>query len=117
MPPPFPGGEQIILRRVVLDRDGGERQVDAYGVLLTRTEDEIITGAAIWPSSSTEVAQNQERSRIAYTVLLPAEVSIDTVDRVVWRGREYDIEGEPQRYQSPFTDTALQTVQMYRVEG
>lgn len=117
MPPPFPGGEQIILRRFSPRVVDGVRQTDAYGVLVMESHDEIITGAAIWPNSSTEVLQGQDRTRIAYQVLLPATVAVDAVDRIVWRGREYDVEGEPERYQSPLTPRQLQVLLMYRVEG
>lgn len=113
MPPPFPGGETITLRRVI-PLTG---QYDDFGVLKTTTKDSTVPGAAIYPNSSTEVTQGQERTRIAYNVLLPTTVNVDAVDRIVWRNREYEVEGEPERFQSPFTDTQLQTLLMYRVEG
>ena len=112
MPPPFPGGETITLRRM---RPTGTR--DVYGALVMAPHDETVAGTVIYPQSSSEVAQGQERSRIALTVVLPPTVTVDAIDRIVWRGKEYEIEGEPEPFQSPFTSTSLQTLTMYRVEG
>jgi hypothetical protein len=113
VPLPFPGGETIILRRM---KPTGAR--DAYGAVVYVAHDETLRGVVIYPQSSTEVAQGQERSRIALTVVLPAEVlAVDAVDRIVWRSKEYEVEGEPEPFQSPFTPTKLQTLTMYRVEG
>jgi hypothetical protein len=63
------------------------------------------------------VTPTQERSRLALTVLLPQTVTVDAVDRIVWRGKEYEVEGETEPFQSPFTTTKLHTLTMYRVEG
>lgn len=112
MPLPFPGGETVILRRM---KPTGAR--DAYGALVMAAHDETVRGVAIYPSSSSEASQSQERSRIALNVVLPAEITIDAVDRIIWREREYEVEGEPEPFQSPFTPTKLQTLVMYRVEG
>lgn len=112
MPLPFPGGETLTLRRM---RPTGQR--DAYGALVMAAHDETVTGAVVYPQSSSEVSTNQERSRLALTVVLPQTVSVDAVDRIVWRGKEFEVEGEAEPYQSPFTSTKLQTLTMYRVEG
>ena len=110
---PFPGGETITLRRVVVQTGS----YDDYGVLQSTTTDQTVTGVAVYPNSSSEALQGQERTRAGYTVALPTTVTIDSVDRIVWRGLEYEVEGEPERFQSPFTSTTLQTLIMYRVEG
>jgi hypothetical protein len=112
MPLPFPGGETLTLRRM---RPTGAK--DLYGALIMAAHDEAVTGAAIYPQSSSEVIAGQERSRLALTVVLPHTVTVDAVDRIVWRGKEFEIEGEPEPFQSPFTPTKLQTLTMYRVEG
>lgn len=112
MSPPFPGGETLTLRRI---RPTGAR--DAYGALVMAAHDETVTGAVIYPQSSSEVSQGQERSRLALTVLLPQTVAVDAVDRIVWRDKEYEVEGETEPFQSPFTSTSLHTLTMYRVEG
>lgn len=117
MPLPFQAGETIILRRVRPLVLGGVRQTDDFGVLVMTTADEFVSGAAIWPSSNSEVTQGGDRSRSAYYVALPQETVADAIDRIVWRGLEYEIEGEPELFQSPFTGTSLQQITIVRVEG
>lgn len=112
MPLPFPGGETVTLRRM---KPTGER--DAYGAIIFAPHDETVEGLVIYPQSSTEVIVSQERSRNALTVLMPQTVEVDAVDRIIWRGKEYEVEGEVEPFQSPFTSTRLQTLTMYRVEG
>jgi hypothetical protein len=112
MPLPFPGGETITLRRM---RPTGTR--DAYGAIVLAAHDQSVSGVVIYPSSASEVRQGQERSRTALNVVLPPTVTVDAVDRIVWRGKEYEVEGEAEPFQSPFTSTKLQTLTMYRVEG
>jgi len=112
MPLPFPGGETITLRR---RKPTGQR--DAYGALIFASSDETVAGVVIYPSSSTEVSGGQERARLALNVVLPPTVTVDAVDAIVWRGKQYEVEGETEPFQSPFTTTKLQTLVMYRVEG
>lgn len=117
MPVPFSSGEIITLRRYRPLIINGVRQTDSYGKLVMQSYDQVIPGAAIWPSSTSETRQGQERSRNAYLLVLPQSVVVDAIDRVVWRGLEYDVEGDPEMFQSPFTGSSLQQLSIVRVEG
>lgn len=114
----FPAGETLTLHRLKPRVVGGERQTDAYGVLIMDSTDVTLAGCAVWPLSSSEVQQNNQRSRSAYSVALPQGTTIDAQDRLTWRGMLYEVEGEPECFQSPLTGTqGPQVVTMYRVEG
>lgn len=115
--PPFGKGEDIVLHRRVPKVIDGVPQYDEYGGVIYVDVSETVTGAAIWPESASEVLQSVDRTNTVYIVLVPITVAIDAVDAVTWDGRKYEVQGETERFKSPFTDSALQTFRMSRVEG
>lgn len=117
MPLPFQSGETVTVRRLRPLVINGVRQVDEYGALIMQAHDELVSGVAIWPQSSSEALQGEDRTRGAYLLALPPEIAVDGIDRIVWRGLEYEIDGEPEQFTSPFTGNGLQQLTIVRVEG
>lgn len=112
MRPPFTGGEAI-----TLNRREATGEYDEYGNVIYADTADPVTGAAIWPESATETNQNVERTNSVYVVLLPVSVNVDAIDSITWRGKAYEVQGEPERLQSPLSGTTMQTLRMARVEG
>lgn len=112
MPPPFDAGETVLLQRRV-----PTGTYDAYGNVIYKDVSETVAGVAIWPESASEQTQNVERTNNVYRAMFPADVAIDTVDHINWRGKDYEVHGDPERYQSPLSGTTLQVIRMARVEG
>lgn len=111
MRPPFGFGETVVLHR------RSPSGYDTYGNVVYTDSATTITGVPIWPRSAHEVVQEVDRTNTVYVAAFPADVDIDAIDFLTWRGKDYEIEGEPERLQSPLTGRALQTVRMARVEG
>lgn len=111
----FPNGETLILNRRIPKTGPG--RYDAYGVLQYDVDSETLSGVAIWPTTNTEVLQNQERTSTTYVVALPPTVRVDAIDYVTWRGLKYELRGDPEHYTHPITGHGLQTFAMFRVEG
>lgn len=107
----------VIKRRVPLLEPGGERVYDDYGVLQYAVIRSTVTDVPIWPSSSTEVGQGNERSRVAVNASFPLSISIDAVDAIEWEGKTFQVDGEPEYYRNPMSGTAHQVVALVRVEG
>lgn len=99
MRPPFPNGETIQIRR--------RRPVgyDTFGVQQYADELETYQGAAVWSQTAREVDDmNGERSDETLRIAVDADLDIDHIDAVVWRGRTYEMAGEPSWYgRSPLT--------------
>lgn len=119
MHPFLPHGETLVLHRRVPRVENGEKVYDAYGVLQYDTVDAEVEGCAVWPFSSSETLQNQERTNTQYSAALPAGTEVDAVDYVTWRGLDYELNGEPDRYhRNPITGSVGPVViNMLRVEG
>jgi hypothetical protein len=113
----FPGGETVVLHTRTPRVESGERVKDAYGALVYDESDATITGVAIWPESATEVLQSQDRTNSVYVMVIRADVEIDAIDSLTWRGMRWQIQGEAQQFHSPFTGLELQQVRINRVEG
>lgn len=120
---PFGAGQTITLHTRVVRVVGGVRAKDAYGALIYDDVNSNLVGIAIWPESATdrgatEDAQpNQNRTNTVYVAAIPADTAIDAIDRLTWRGKLWEVQGEPQLFDSPFTGVALQTIRFSRVEG
>lgn len=114
----FLKGETVTLHRVRPRIVGGVRQYDAYGVIIMDEHNETVAGCAVYPRSQSEETQNVERSRTTWSCAMPNGIQVDAMDRITWRGLKYEIEGEPERFQSPLTGSVGPTVvTMLRVEG
>lgn len=110
----FGAGETITLRHKSTPTP---RQYDEYGNLIYVFTDQTLTGIAIWPESSSETIQQVERSTTVYVMAVPTGVDIDANDVLIWRGMEWEIQGEAEQLSSPLTGTALQEVRFRRTEG
>ncbi len=121
--PLFPQGETVTLHRRVPQEIAGEVQRDAYGVIIYDEVDEVVTGLAIWPESSTEFDQNQHRTNQVYVGVVQAAVEIDSIVALTLRGKRWEIQGETEFYATPLggqTGTyngQLKKFRMNRVEG
>lgn len=113
----FPHGQTIVLHRRVVKKVAGQRVYDAYGNLIYVDSDITVPGCAVWPESATEVLQGVDRTNVIYLCALPSSIFVDADDHVTWEGRDYEVQGEPQRYHAPATGTELQTIRLNRVEG
>jgi len=94
----FAFGEAVTLHgRTVTgqDSDGNDVYSDAPTTL---------TGVPVWPRSSTELVQGQDTLIVGLSALLPAGTDVSSVDRVTVYGKDYDIDGEPGTFRSPFTN-------------
>lgn len=77
------------------DADGN----DVYGDTPT-----TLTNVPVWPRSATELVQGQDTLITGLSALLPAGTSVAGVDKVTVYGDDYDIDGEPGVFRSPFTN-------------
>lgn len=102
---------------IILNRREASGQYDDYGNVIYVETSDVVTGVAVWPESASEFAQSMERTNSVYVIALPTGIPIDAIDFITWRGKNYEVQGEPERLQSPFTGTDLQTIRMARVEG
>jgi len=94
----FAFGETVTLHRRSVtgqDADGNDVYGDASSTL---------TGVPVWPRSATELVQGQDTLITGLSALLPADTDVSGVDKVTVYGDDYDIDGEPGHYRSPFTN-------------
>lgn len=116
--PVFQYGETLTLvRRAAVRDSGGEFVTDDYGNLTYAETEQPVLGVAVWPESATETVVPGERTNAVYLAALPPHVLVDAVDYVRWLGKEYEIQGDPERYRNPMTGVGLQTIRLHRVEG
>jgi hypothetical protein len=103
----FPFGETVTLHARGLtwqDEDGNDVSDPTRDVVTT------LTGVPVWPRNASEGRQgeNTQGSDMLITglsALLPAGTVVTAIDKVDVYGQSYEIDGEPGRYQSPFTGT------------
>jgi len=110
----FGSGETVTLRH---KKTTTPRTFDEYGNLIYVYDDQTLTNVAIWPESTSETIQQVERSTTVYVMAVPTGVDIDANDTLIWRGMEWEIQGEAEQLSSPLTGTALQEVRFRRTEG
>lgn len=113
----FPHGETILIHVRTPRKVGGVVQRDDYGMVLYDASIVTVRGAVIWPSSSSEFDQSVERTVTTYTVILPDGFTVDAPDRVVWRGKSYEVAQETETYSNPVTGHSVNQFNMTRVEG
>lgn len=114
----FPGGQTIVLHRRTQARDAeGAKVYDDYGDVVYTNDSQTLTGIPVWTSSGSLHAESSLRHRYnVYSVVLPVDLDVHTIDFITWRGQDYELEGDPETFESPFTTTRYQTVRMTRVE-
>lgn len=81
---------------------------DQYGNDIYTSVDIPLTNVPIWPRNSSELVQGQDVSIVGLQAFLPAGTSAWTIDSITivsgaYAGRDYEIDGEPGYYRSPFT--------------
>jgi hypothetical protein len=106
----LPFGETVTLRRRVLAVEDGEVVRDGYGVAQYTDQLIEVRGCAVAPAGSMgqafsfeAVGQRFSQVSTRYVVEFPPGVEADADDKVIWRGDEYEIEGEPGYSRSPFS--------------
>ncbi len=92
---------------------------DRYGNPTYTWADAAVDGCAVAPRSSAEPAQVGRSAVITgLTVYLPTGTEIGPHDRLVIRGTEYEIEGEPGDWRNPYSGRRPGIeVAVRRVEG
>lgn len=118
----FAHGETIVIYHRTPREIAGVKQYDTFGNVLYDEVAETVLGATVWPHvflrRDLEVAQNQDRTTMTYTLALPDDnIVVLPVDRIVWRGRSYEVRGEMEQSTNMVTGTHCNTVSMNRVEG
>ena len=94
-----PFGETVTLKvRAVTGQDSDGN--DVYGTTPTTLE-----GVPVWPRNSSELVQGESLTIVGLTALLPPGTDASAIDAVTVYGLDYEIDGEPGRYRSPFTNT------------
>lgn len=58
----------------------------------------------VWPRASSENVQGEDQVIIGLAALLPAGTDVAAIDAVIVAGARYEIDGEPARFRSPFTN-------------
>lgn len=93
----FPFGETVTLVRRT------QTGVDALGNDVYGTTEVAITNVAVAPRTDSEDIQGRDQVVVGLTLHLPAGTVVDAVDRFIVRGNTYEVEGQPEALQSPFT--------------
>lgn len=109
----FPFGRTVtLIGRTVTGQDGYGNDVRAEA----RTD---VPGCPVWPrTAGAELVQGQDTVLKGLGVLLPPGTDVAAVDAVEVDGLRYEVDGEPARWQSPFTGTVPGVqVSLLRVEG
>jgi hypothetical protein len=94
-----PFGETVVLKsRTVTGQDADGN--DVYGTTAATLE-----GVPVWPRNSSELVQGENLTIVGLSALLPPGTDASAIDVVTVYGGDYEIDGEPGRYRSPFTNT------------
>lgn len=93
------------LRPQPLDRNG-----DPTGP----AAEQDIPGCVIWPAGSSEQTYQQDTVASGFQVEMPADCDILPTDQVRWNDNVYDIDGDPEPHQNPFTGTRVLVVTIRR---
>lgn len=81
--------------------------------------DVTLTGVPFWPRSSTETLQGMDVTQSVASIIVPATVTVQVIDKFTVRGVTYDVNGRPTDYtQDPWTGASLgYLVQLKEVTG
>jgi hypothetical protein len=118
----FPFAESITLLKRV--RAGS----NADGNDVFTTEPRVIPGCVVWPTTSASLVGQGLRIELrtggqatavaSINVLLPPGTDVNNQDALIWRGKTYEVEGDPDFFSSPFTGTDPGVVvRLTKVEG
>lgn len=114
----FARGENLVIVYRTARRVAGVPAEDAWGNTVWNETRANVSGAVVWPTSDVETPQDQERTSMSYTVVLPDDnIMIDAVDRIEWRGKSYEVQGELEQNTNMATGTKANAFKMTRVEG
>lgn len=64
----------------------------------------LIPGCSVQPGVTSEDRQNRDTTLIAFTVIAPAGIDVLSTDRIVYSGNTYEIDGEPERWETGILD-------------
>ena len=107
-------GEQVTILRA------GAPTEDRYGNAVPGADTRIaVVGCAVAPRESTDSPDPSRTGVIVgHTVLFPAGTDVRSSDRLEFRGKEHDIDGEPGEWTNPFTGRHFGVqVATHRAEG
>lgn len=108
-----PGG--LIGQRLTIERPAGTNR---YGDPLPATE-HTIDDCVLAPAGSSETTDRQNQVTARTTAYAPPGADVRATDRVrLPDGTRWQVDGEPQRYRSPFaTGSGLCVINLERVTG
>lgn len=94
----FPFGQTVVVTtRVVAGQDSDGN--DAFTPSNT-----TLTNVPVWPKGASEDLQGRDLATTDLTALLPLSITVSLIDAITVYGAKYEVDGEPERFQSPFTD-------------
>ena len=83
----------------------------------TWTEVNVSAKAALWPVDATEVTDAQDTSIRRMNIAFKPPVDLGTYDEVTARGERWKVDGAPDEYHSPLTNTEVERAVLKRVTG
>jgi hypothetical protein len=95
---PFTYGTALTLVHRVLSG------LDDYGNDTYRDEPETVAGAVVAPQGSFEQVQWTDQVSTTIVAYLPYGTAVGPLDAILYNGRTYEIQGEPQSFRSPFSN-------------
>lgn len=102
----------VVRAATVADRYGN--QVRDWATA-SRTD---VPGCSVQPLDMAEqVSPDRDAVTTRWRLFAPAGVDVAATDRISWGGVDYEVDGDPQRWQSPTGGLAHLEVVLRRVEG
>ena len=89
--------QSITVRRAPLVDDHGAEVRDWDGDV----DDHTVTGCSIQPLTGAEILANRNAVQAQWRVYAPAGADVEATDHVAFGGHDYEVVGEPLRWQSP----------------
>jgi hypothetical protein len=78
--------------------------LDGFGNDTYRDEPETVPGSVVAPQGSSEQVQWTDQVSTSIVAYLPFGTPVGPLDAILYNGRTYEIQGEPQSYRSPFSN-------------
>lgn len=76
---------------------------DALGNDVFTKTDATLTNVPVWPAGAAELVQGEDVTITGLYALLPAGTDVSAIDSVTVYGEDYEVDGQPARFASPFT--------------
>lgn len=96
----FAHGETLTVRRAPVVLNG-------YGDYTRDWSEAVafwdVSGAAVWETSAAENTDSRNATVSTIGFAVPPGTDVHAYDRIVWRGAEYDVIGEPFLWRNPMT--------------